>query len=718
MNPHLETTPPFDAVRGALAFALLGLFLPAVAAGNEPDARFVVSPPTDRRNDHYVSNRAPLAPSPLVPLPIKAITPRGWLRKQLELQVAGFHGQFGEISRFLKKEGNSWLDPKGEGDHGWEEVPYWLKGYAHAAYLLQQDDQIREAQVWIEGALASQQPDGWFGPQKAKATVRSTVEGERDLWPNMIMLFALQSYHDHSGDARVLELMKRYAQWQLAYLRSRPDRGADRSETPYWKWQQQRAGDALWNVYWLYNRTGDVSLLELAGEIHGWAADWTGGLASAHNVNIAQGFDTAAIYWQQSHEPRHLAAAERNWRSIRDEYGQVPGGMFGADEQYRPGFTGPRQAIETCGIVEEMLSDEQLLQITGDPQWADRAEDAAYNSLTAALSADLKGVRYLIAPNQPQSDGATKAPGIRNPGAMFLMSPSRYRCCQHNFGHGWPYLASSLWFATGDNGLAALFYSASEVTAKAGPHATEIKIIQETHYPFDENVRLKISPGADVHFPLYLRVPGWCAAPQVKVNGQTVGISGATAGATGRGFIVVERTWRAGDTAELILPMPLAIRRWAKNHDSVSIDRGPLSFSLKIEEDYRRAGGTEKWPSWEIWPASPWNYGLVLDPDDEAASFTVVKRAWPADDMPFTHQGAPILLEAKGRRIVQWRLDGHGLVEELQRSPALTGEPVEKIALIPMGAARLRISAFPVAEDSPEGHEWTAAVPPAPQESK
>ncbi len=709
----------------ALALTLAGTLSRALAAPiaqAKPGAHFIGSPPTDRRNDHYVSNRAPLAVSPLVPLPLKAITPRGWLRKQLELQAAGFHGHFEEISTFLQKDKNSWLDPKGEGDHGWEEVPYWLKGFAHNAYLLGDADQIKEAQVWIEGAIRSQQPDGWFGPQKAKSTVRSTVEGERDLWPNMIMLFALQSYYDYSGDARVIELMKRYARWQLAYFKSRPDRGADRSSTPYWSWQQQRAGDALWNAYWLYNRTGDAALLELASEIQSWSADWTNGIASAHNVNIAEGFDTPAFYWQQSHNPRDLAAAERNWNWMRTEYGQVPGGMFGADEQYRPGFTGPRQAIETCGIVEEMLSDEQLIQVSGDAAWADRAEDVAFNSLPAAVTADFKGLRYLTAPNQPLSDGTTKAPGIRNAGAMFLMSPSRFRCCQHNFGHGWPYFASSLWFATSDDGLAAVFYSESDVTAKVGPRATAVKVTEATHYPFDENIRLKISVGESVAFPLYLRVPAWCTAPELKVNGDTMvaesvsfspGRETRTRSATtarAAGFIVLDRTWREGDTVELSLPMRLSLRRWAKNQDSVSVDRGPLTFSLQIKEDYRRDGGTDKWPSWDIFPASPWNYGLVLDPDNAVASFQVVQRDWPADNMPFTHQGTPIVLKSKGRRIPQWQLDEHGLIEELQPSPALTREPVEEITLIPMGAARLRISAFPVAEESPEGHEWTKPV--------
>ncbi len=70
--------------------------------------------------------------------------------------------------------------------------------------------------------------------------------------------------------------------------------------------------------------------------------------------------------------------------------------------------------------------------------------------------------------------------------------------------------------------------------------------------------------------------------------------------------------------------------------------------------------------------------------------------------MPFTQEGTPIELRAKGKRIPQWKLDRYGLVAELQDSPVESGEPVEPITLVPMGAARLRISAFPVIDQRPD----------------
>ena len=89
----------------------------------------------------------------------------------------------------------------------------------------------------------------------------------------------------------------------------------------------------------------------------------------------------------------------------------------------------------------------------------------------------------------------------------------------------------------------------------------------------------------------------------------------------------------------------------------MSVDRGPLTFALKIGEKSVRAGGTEKWPEWEVRPTTPWNYGLVLDGRNPSGSFKVVTRPWPASEMPFTHEGTPVELEARGKRIPEWQLD-------------------------------------------------------------
>ena len=650
----------------------------------------ILPPDGSQGNAFYYGNRAPLLASPLVKLPVGAIEPRGWVRTQLELQAEGFHGHLGELSRFLAKQENAWLSSTGQGDHGWEEVPYWLKGFGDTGYLLGERRMIDEARIWIEAALDSQKDDGWFGPDEGRKGVAARNVGRDDVWPNMIMLFVLQSYYEHSADQRVLDLMTRYFRWELTV----PD---EKFLPPYW--QQQRAGDNLYSVHWLYNRTGERWLLELGEKIHRNMAPWTDGVASWHNVNIGQASGSPGTYYQQSKDPKYLAAAERNYREVRELYGQVPGGMFGGDENCRVGFSGPRQAIEACGAVEQMLSDETLLRITGDPLWADRCELVTFNTFPATMTPDLKALRYLTAPNLVLSDRRSKTPGLQNGGPMFHYDPHGHRCCQHNIGHGWPYYAESLWAATGDNGLAAVLYAPCRVTARVGD-GTSVSITETTDYPFDETVRLTINTPAAVKFALKLRVPGWCDRPEVAINGKSV-----DGNAKPRSYIVLDRTFNDGDRVTLTLPMEIRLTTWTENKNSVSVHRGPLTYSLKIGERYIRAGGTDEWPAWEVHPTTPWNYGLVLDAVDPASSFEVVTKPMP-DGQPFESESAPIELRASAKKIPNWKTDYLGLVGPLAQSPIESSEPVEPIKLVPMGCARLRISAFPIIGQRPDAQPW------------
>lgn len=157
--------------------------------------------------------------------------------------------------------------------------------------------------------------------------------------------------------------------------------------------------------------------------------------------------------------------------------------------------------------------------------------------------------------------------------------------------------------------------------------------------------------------------------------------------------------------------MDLKLREWEKNKNSVSLNYGPLTYSLKIDEEYlkkdsketaigdsrwQKGADPQKWPSFEIHPKTDWNYGLVIDKSNIEKSFSVVKKQWPKDNNPFTNNNAPIEIKAKGKRIPEWKIDQYGLVDILPKSPLKSNEVEKELTLVPMGGARLRISAFPV----------------------
>ena len=681
--------------RAIAIVAALALISAGRIRGDDAASR-VARPDDAGGNSYYPGNRAPLVRSPFVKLPIGSIRPKGWLLEYLGRQRTGLTGHLGGISYWLQKRDNAWLSREGKGVHGWEEVPYWLRGYGDLAYVLDDPAMLAETKVWIEAIIGSARPNGDFGPDR-----HFDDDGSRDYWPNMLVLYCLESHYEHSGDPRVITLMTRY----FRYLLALPD---SKLLTHYW--QKIRGGDNLYSVTWLYERTGDPFLLDLSRKLHRLTSNWEmhDDLPSWHNVNIAQGFREPATYYRQSGDPADLKATYDDFHLVRQRYGQVPGGMFGGDENCRPGHGDPRQAIETCGIVEQMLSDEILLRITGDSSWADHCEDVAFNTFPAAVMPDFRGFRYLTAPNLVLGDEKSHSPGLDNAGSCLLMNPLSSRCCQHNLSIGWPYFAENLWLGTSDNGLCAAIYAPGAVSARVGDGAS-VTWDEETRYPFSDTIRLVLHSGKRAAFPLYLRVPRWCAQPSLTLNGKRVPV-GAAAG----DYIRISRTWSDGDTIVLRLPFPLRVRRWAANGASATVDYGPLSFSLDIPtlsehiDSARTAlrgaawqAGVRPadWPATILRPAAPWNYALVLPGGPVGDALSVEWRPWPADNFPFTPGSSPLVIRARARRAPEWTLDQYGLASPVPKSPVATSGPTQEVTLIPMGAARLRISAFPVSVD-------------------
>ncbi|MFF2060472.1 RICIN domain-containing protein [Streptomyces sp. NPDC058200] len=631
------------------------------------------------RGGHYSPNAAPLHPTAFLKLPPGHITPRGWLAGQLKLQLDGLCGRYEEFSHFLDFTATGWVRPD---RGGWEEVPYWLRGYTDLAIVTRDATALAAVRRWIDAILTTQQSDGFFGPK----SLRTSLNGGPDFWPFLPLIQALRSWQEYSADSRVIPFLSRFFRYMNA-------QGPGAFNT---SWIALRWGDGLDSVFWLFNRTGETYLLDLADKIHRYGADWGDNLVNPHNVNIAQGFREPAQYALRSGSATDTRDTYGTYGKAMNQYGQFPGGGFAGDENARPGHGDPRQGFETCGIVEFMASHQLLTRITGDPLWADRCEELAFNSLPASLDPSGRAIHYITSANSVDLDNVPKkARQFQNGFAMqaFLPGVDQYRCCPHNYGMGWPYFAEELWLATPDGGLAAAMYASCEVTAKVAD-GTEVTFTEETGYPFTDTVTLTLTTPKSLRFPLVLRVPAWCAKPEIKVNG------GAVSAPVGPAFTRLDRQWANGDTVTLRFPQTTAVRTWADNHDSVSVDHGPLTYSLRIGEEYQRIGGTDQFPEYAVHATSPWNYGLVLDEN----SLRHHSTGRPPGDNPFTLGTTPVSMTARARRIPEWTADSEHVVAPLQDSPALSTEPVEDVTLVPMGAARLRITSFPTA--GPDAERW------------
>jgi hypothetical protein len=615
----------------------------------------------------YITRLAPLRQAAFLRLPPGSVQPSGWLATQLDLEANGLCGQYPQVSSFLDYSTTGWINPS---QHGFEEVPYWLRGFVPLAHVTGNSALQATADQWISGILATTSPDGFFGP----SGLRTSGNGNLDPWPFMPMLQALRSAYEYNGDSAITTLMSNY----FGFLAAQP------TSVFGFSWAGFRWADGLDVLYWLYDRTGDSNLLNLAATIHANSADWVGGLPTLHNVNIAQGFREPALYSVYSGNSADLSATYSRYGDVMGSYGQFPGGGFAGDENARPGYDDPRQGFETCGIVEFMASHELMHRMTGDPVWADRIEELAFNSLPAALDPHGQVCHYITSANSIDlSDQAKTLGQFSNGWAMqsYLPGVTQYRCCPHNYGMGWPYLVEEMWLATLDGGLCAAVYGPSRVTAQVAGGG-QVTITEATSYPFSDTVTLTVSLSNPTAFPLVLRIPGWCSSPSVSVNGGGVSAGG------GPTYVTINRTWSSGDTVSLQMPMSPVVRTWSTQENAASVSYGALEFSLQITENWVQTAGTAQWPQWEVHAGSTWNYGLVPGAGIGVSTGGDVNN-------PFTQSTAPIVLSTSAQMVPGWQADSQQVVTRLVPGPVASTSPVEQVNLIPMGAARLRITSFP-----------------------
>ena len=609
-------------------------------------------------------------------LPLGSIVPEGHLRERLELQAKGLTGHAEELYKDIG--GSDWLTNAGAGgQYSWERGPYYARGLVALAFTLGDAALKARAKKWVDAALASQRENGDFGPRKD------------NWWANMIPQWYLRDWADATDDQRVVPFLERYYAYQMEEFKAVPleKEGC---------WACARGGDEIDAILWLYDKTGNVRWLDFAKRVAAMTADWTGyyrmggdpgrnapdcGGYRCHIVNFMQGLKFPALKWRLSGD----AADRMAYAAAFDPNGWVmrtcgrPDGMINGSEPLTD--RSASGGTELCAIAERIISIQKTVGVFGDAAPADDLEDVAYNSLAATVSRDMKGIRYYLMLNRPMcvDEGlmfANNGFGAEITGANCPGPHSGFGCCRSNWHVAWPKFVQTMWMLK-EGGIAAVAHGPSSVTVKLA--CGEVTLREETDYPYSGKVTIRVVRGGGT-FPLFVRIPRWAKLDD--------------AGA----FRKYERTWSTGDCLELDFPMSVELTYWENN--AVAVRRGPLLYSLKIDEGWEKVekykipyenewignfGGS--FPRWKIRPKSPWNYALMLKDG-------LLADAEEADE------NREIRVKAVRTESAGWgymRADAPGRAVDPPASPvdrrACADE--EWVTLVPVGTRQLCVTLFP-----------------------
>jgi len=622
-----------------------------------------------------------LADPAYAPLPLGSIRPRGWLQRQLRIQADGLSGHLDEFWPDIAE--SQWFGGDAE---GWERAPYWLDGVTALAWTLDDDSLKEKVTGHIEQIVARQRPDGWFEPVPAADGARAY-----DMWAILLLQKVLAQYHEASGNDRVLRSLE--ASQRALY------QGLQRQ--PLFDWGKYRWFEGLIPAFYVYQRTGEGWLLDLARLLREQGTDYIALYADdrlaqptprrgrwtwdKHVVNTGMAPKAAALSWRLDQRDADRAFPAHMLAFLDRYHGQV-NGMFSGDECLSG--KNPVQGTELCSVVEFMYSLEVLLSVFGDAALGDRLERVAYNALPATFRPDMWAHQYDQQVNQvqctinPDHMFSTNGPESN----LYGLEPN-YGCCTSNMHQGWPKLAAHLWMATPDDGIVALAYAPSEARFRSA--GTPVTVTLDTEYPFRETLSLTVSADRPTPFPLVLRVPAWAEGATASVNG------GAPQSMRVGDFHRIEAVWGSDDKVALRFPMRTRVSD--RYNMAVAIERGPLVYSLAPAEQWTRVNADKPYrepphADWEVRPTSAWNYALLLDPDDPDGSLRFEER--PLGEQPFSPAGAGVWAHARGRLLPDWEMR-HGWADEVPVGTQRSDEPLQELTLIPYGCTNIRITEFP-----------------------
>jgi DUF1680 family protein len=294
--------------------------------------------------------------------------------------------------------------------------------------------------------------------------------------------------------------------------------------------------------------------------------------------------DVAALTGEAS----YVAAIDRIWEDVLGGKLHLTGGIGARHdgEAFGSRYELPNRSayLETCAAIANALWNHRMFLLHGEARYLDVYERVIYNGFLSGVA--MTGDAFFY-PNPLEADGKYKF----NHGDKTRQPWFGCSCCPVNVVRFIPAIAGCI-YATRADRLYVNLYIGGE--ARATVAGRLVQIAQETRYPWDGLVKLKVDPAAAGPFSLRLRIPGWAQgrpvpsdlyhyqdlagvpAPVLKVNGQALPLK------LEQGFAVVDRSWNKGDAVELTFP--LAVRRVVShegvkdNLGRVALERGPVLY--------------------------------------------------------------------------------------------------------------------------------------------
>ncbi len=481
----------------------------------------------------------------------------------------------------------------------WEsEVTKWLEAASY--FLASQPDPDLEARVDEVIALlaANQQPDGylnvWFTvvePTKRWTNLRDWHE----LYCAGHLIEAAVAHFEATGKRSLLDVACRYAE-QIETVFGREE-GKRRGYCGHaeielalirlYRATRERRYLAL-AQYFVEERGSQPSYFDEEARARGedpaafWAKTYEYCQSHVHvrEQETVVGHAVRAMYLysamadlaQELDDSSLFEACERLWRNLTSTRLYLTGGLGSSadNEGLTTDYDLPNQAAyaEMCAAIGLALWSHRMLLLDADRRYADMLERALYNGVLSGVSLDGSSFFY----ENP----------LASQGDHHRQEWYKCACCPPNAARLLASLGGYV-YSVAENEIWAHLYLQSSAVLPVG--GQQITLKQETTYPWDSVIRLRVEVGQPQTFAINVRIPGWCAMARLSVNGEEVSVEASLR----KGYVRIERLWLSGATITLRLEAP--VERIYPHPDvradagCVALQRGPLVYCLETADN-------------------------------------------------------------------------------------------------------------------------------------
>lgn len=352
--------------------------------------------------------------------------------------------------------------------------------------------------------------------------------------------------------------------------------------------------------YFLDERGAEPDFFDMQWEERGRKDFWQGGVKREWGKNYfqthlpvrqqesAEGHAVRVVYMcmamadvaAETGDVELFKACKKLWKNIILKRMYITGGIGSTSigESFTFDYDLPNDMVygETCASVGLAFFAHRMLMIEPKSEYADVMERTLYNTIIGGMAQDGKSFFY-VNPLEVSPEACEKNPTKHH------VKPIRQKwftcaCCPPNITRTLTSLGQYI-YTVNEETIYTNLYIGGEASINLGEN--EIKLIQETDYPWKEEIKIKVLAKEEVKFTLALRIPGWCPEAKIKVNNKVINIEEIKF----NGYVMLNREWKDSDEIVLILKMPI-LRMKANplvraDIGKVAIQRGPLVYCLE-----------------------------------------------------------------------------------------------------------------------------------------